>query len=249
MKKLGMLAALAPALTLMQGCSAFDHIGKPPSMTAPGDARAAIAAPSPARLAVGAPEIAPYESATTGSLWRSGPESLFGDRRARGPGDIVTVLIEIDESAEIRNRTKRARSADQGISVPALLGAPGLIADALPDGAGLDPAVDAASSSSSSGDGTIQREERIMLRIAATVTGMLPNGHLAIAGSQEVRVNYELRDLQVAGIIRPEDISRANVITYDKIAEARISYGGRGQLTDIQKAPYGQQIIDLISPF
>ncbi|NWG93602.1 MAG: flagellar basal body L-ring protein FlgH, partial [Parvularculaceae bacterium] len=173
----------------------------------------------------------------------------FGDRRARKVGDIVTVLVEIDDEAEIRNRTNRARDGSEELSVPAFLGVNALARRVLPSGAGLDPAIETSSQSTTSGEGAIKRKEKIMLRVAATVVDLLANGHLVIQGSQEVRVNYELRDLRISGVVRTEDISRSNVITYDKIADARISYGGRGQISDLQKARYGQQIIDLISPF
>ena len=229
--------------------SSLDHFNKPPSMSPPGKPRNPVPPISQQRIAVARPSPVQTEVTSPASLWRSGPESLFGDRRARELGDIVTVTIEIDEEAEIRNRTNRNRSSSDDLSVPALLGVNTLAARALPGGANLNPAVETESNSTSIGDGLIQREERITLRVAATVEGVLPNGHLVISGSQEIRVNYELRELQVAGVVRPEDISRGNIITYDKIADARISYGGRGQISDLQRARYGQQVIDLVSPF
>lgn len=239
------------ALTLTScGASRLDHMMKPPTMSPVGEMRNPMPPPAEERYNVPAKKAVSVEPAhATASLWRSGPSSLFGDRRARETGDIVTVVIEIDEEAEIRNRTNRARSSSDDVSVPTALGLNTLAARALPGGADLNPAIEASSNTSSTGDGLIQREERITLRVAATVIGELPNGHLAITGSQEVRVNYELRELLVGGIIRPEDISRNNIITYDKIADARISYGGRGQISDLQKARYGQQILDMVSPF
>ncbi|WP_425411135.1 flagellar basal body L-ring protein FlgH [Hyphococcus sp.] len=237
------------------GSSRLDHMFKPPSMSPVGEMRNPMPAPSPERFNVPPKNARAHQGGvtepthTTASLWHSGPTSLFGDRRARQTGDIVTVVIEIDEEAEFKNSTDRSRSASDDLSVPGLFGLPSLAQDVLPNGAGLDPAVETSSNTSSSGDGTIKREERITLRVAATVVGELPNGHLAISGSQEIRVNYELRELLVGGIIRPEDISRSNVITYDKIADARISYGGRGQISDLQRARYGSQILDMISPF
>lgn len=246
-------AALIAAAAAIAGCSSnrLDHMFQPPSMSPVGEMRNPMPAPSPERFNVPPKDgVGATESEhTAASLWHAGPTSLFGDRRARKTGDIVTVVIEIDEEAEIKNRTDRSRSSSDDISIPALLGVPSLAQDALPGGAGLDPAVEASSNTASSGDGTIKREERITLRVAATVIDVLPNGHLAISGSQEIRVNYELRELLVAGIIRTEDISRNNIITYDKIADARISYGGRGQISDLQRARYGSQILDMISPF
>lgn len=234
-------------------CERLDHVGKPPSLSPTGQVFVEPLAVTPERVALATPlpTPAPVVTARTepqsASLWRSGPTSLFGDRRAQGRGDILTVVIEIDEEATISNATQRRRSADEALTVGALLGLPDLVDDLT--GISLDPGADLASSSSSSGDGSVRRNEEITLRLAATVTNVLPNGHFVIVGNQEVRVNFELRDLRVHGVIRPEDISRGNEITYDKIADARISYGGRGQITDVQQARYGQQIADIILPF
>lgn len=232
---------------MLAGCATSD-IGRPPDVT-PIDApeNRIIAAVSPERLALSQAAASRTEPlASDGSLWRSGPSSLFGDRRARVLGDILTVVIEIDEQAKITNGTDRSRSGQEGLSVSSLFGLPESLANR---GVALDPGVAANSSSGSSGLGTTRRQEEITLRVAATVVDILPNGHLVVLGSQEVRVNSELRDLQVAGIVRPEDISRRNEITYDKIAGARIVYGGRGQITDLQQPRYGQQMLERILPF
>lgn len=189
------------------------------------------------------------EAGPPGGLWRSGPQSLFGDRRARAVGDIVTVVVEIDDNAELRNRTERQRDASEELSAPALLGLNTLAARALPGGAGLDPAIDATTSSQTKGEGAIRRREQITLRVAAAVAAVLPNGNLVLRGSQEVRVNDELRDLRVEGVIRREDITRANTVPFDKMAEARVAYGGRGDVTRVNRVRYGQKIIDLVSPF
>jgi flagellar L-ring protein precursor FlgH len=183
------------------------------------------------------------------SLWRGGRSSLLGDRRAETRGDILTVVIEIDDKAEISNSTQRSRSGSQSLGIPQLFGIPQRINENLPEGASLGDAVSTSSNSTSTGDGSVRRNEKLTLRIAATVVNQLPNGVLQIQGSQEVRVNFEIRELIVTGYVRPQDISRQNEITYDKIAGARISYGGRGQLTAVQQPRYGQQIADAILPF
>lgn len=238
------------AAALLQACvPQFDHFGRPPEISAPGGQRPEIEPPVPQRVALAPPPPPASDVSRTGSLWQSGPRSLFGDRRARSVGDIMTVVIEIEDQADITNTTSRNRTGTDDVSVGAFFGLTGIVDTILPGGNVLNPGVQAEGSSTSDGDGQISREESITLRLAATVTNVLPNGHLQIRGSQEVRVNFELRDLQIAGIVRPEDISRQNVITYDKIADARISYGGRGQLTDLQQPRYGQQVVDLISPF
>lgn len=183
------------------------------------------------------------------SLWSGSRGSLLGDRRAMQRGDILTVVIEIDDSASISNSTDRSRSGSEDLGVTALFGVPQRAQEVLPDGASLDPAVALNSSSTFAGDGSVRRNEQLELRVAATVTQVMPNGVLSIEGSQEVRVNFELRELLVSGFVRPADISRQNEITYDKIASARISYGGRGQITDMQQPRYGQQIADTVLPF
>lgn len=161
----------------------------------------------------------------------------------------MTVVIEIDEEAEISNQTDRARSGSQSLGVPQLGGVSQRLDERLPEGATAADLVSINSTSSSSGDGSVRRNEKLTLRVAATVVDVLPNGVLSIAGSQELRVNFEMRELLVSGYVRPEDISRQNEITYDKIASARVSYGGRGQITDMQQPRIGQQILDALLPF
>lgn len=173
------------------------------------------------------------------SLWRTGNRHFFKDPRASRIGDILTVEISINDSAKVDNTTKRSRTngADASIS-------------SFPFG--LKKAgdlVNLGSNNANTGTGTVDRKEAINLTVAAVVTGLLPNGNLIIQGRQEVRVNFEVRDLTVGGIVRPEDISADNRVQHSQIAEARISYGGRGQITDVQQAPYGQQIYEALMPF
>ncbi|TIV92058.1 MAG: flagellar basal body L-ring protein, partial [Mesorhizobium sp.] len=106
-----------------------------------------------------------------------------------------------------------------------------------------------SSSTETNADGEIKRSEDIELNVAAVVTEVLPNGNLMIRGSQEVRVNYELRVLTIAGMVRPSDIGAENTIPYERIAEARISYGGRGRASEVQQPAYGQQVLDQVLPF
>lgn len=164
-------------------------------------------------------------------------------------GDILTVVIEIDEKAEISNATDRSRSGSEAMGMPGLFGLPQRLDRVLPEGANSGELVGVNSNSSASGDGSVKRKEKLTLRVAATVVDVLPNGVLSISGSQELRVNFELRELLVTGYVRPADISRQNEITYDKIASARVSYGGRGQITDVQQPRYGQQVLDAVLPF
>ena len=194
-------------------------------------------------------DVAPDGPGAASSLWTAGRSSLFGDRRATRRGDILTVVIEIDDKAEIKNSTDRSRTGKETMGVPSLFGIPQVIDGILPTGASSAEAIATKSSSTFAGDGSVARNEKLTLRVAATVVEELPNGVLRIEGQQEVRVNFELRELLVTGFVRPLDISRQNEITYDKIAGARISYGGRGQITDAQQPRYGQQVADILSPF
>lgn len=183
------------------------------------------------------------------SLWSSSPKSLFGDRRASQVGDLLTVLVEIEDEAEIKNSETNTRQTSDNFGVGAFFGLPEIINRNLPDGASLTPAVDISRDRNTNGDGMIKREETITLRLAVQVVDVMPNGYLQLAGQQQIMVNNEVRQLQVSGLIRTEDISRQNVITYDKIADARIYYGGRGNVTDSVKPRAGNKILQKIIPF
>ncbi len=175
------------------------------------------------------------------SLWRPGARAFFKDQRAKVVGDVLTVVVNIqNERAQLQQQTSRTRDNTEGVSVPNVFGINTLQ---------KDPALDATSNSNSTGTGSIQRSESINLRLAATILQVLPNGNLSLAGRQEVRVNGELRELLVAGVIRPEDIRSDNTISWDKIAEARVSYGGRGLVTDVQSPRWGQQLFDVLFPY
>ncbi|MEP2532365.1 flagellar basal body L-ring protein FlgH [Shimia sp.] len=243
MNSLSMLAMVA--VLSVVACSRLDHLGKAPDFSPTMNNQEHYAMMNPP-LPVSLSEARNTEEA---SLWSRNRQSLLGDRRAMRRGDIMTVVIEIDEEAKINNETERSRQGDESMSVPHLFGLPQRINPELAAGASLDPAVSLNSTSSSSGDGSVRRSEELTLRVAVTIVDVLPNGVLAIEGSQELRVNFELRELLVSGFVRPEDVSRQNEITYDKIASARVSYGGRGQITDVQQPRYGQQILDVILPF
>jgi flagellar L-ring protein precursor FlgH len=233
---------------LGNGCAVGDrikNIGQAPSMSPTEDPATlhggrAIAMPMPA---------ASTEVANANSLWKAGSRTFFKDQRARRRGDIVTVVIDINDRARLNNTTERTRDNGENAQIPAFGGFERLLVDALPAGANASQLVDLSSGSTVRGEGSVDRREDVELVIAAIVTDVLPNGNLVVAGKQEVRVNNELRELTVTGVIRPEDISNANRITHTQIAEARISYGGRGQLTDVQQARYGQQLYDIIFPF
>ncbi|MGQ3017289.1 flagellar basal body L-ring protein FlgH [Phenylobacterium sp.] len=187
--------------------------------------------------------------ASANSLWRTGARAFFLDQRANRVGDIVTVQIEIDDRAQTSNSTNSNRSGSMSAGVPNFLGLESSLGRILPGGFDPANAISTNSTSSNTGSGSVSRSEKINLVIAAVVTGVLPNGNMMIQGTQEVRTNGELRQLSVAGIIRPEDITSSNTIRHSQIAEARISYGGRGDISRVQRTPAGQALVETFSPF
>jgi flagellar L-ring protein precursor FlgH len=238
---------LVPAALVVNAACSSTQTGKPPELTA-----IESTADRTAMVTYGLPNqegAAALPKAASASLWRKDRASLLGDRRAMQRGDILTVVIEINDRAEISNSSDRSRSGSQQMGVPQLLGIPQRLDRVAPEGASMAAAVELDSQSSSKGSGSVSRNEKLTLRVAATIMDVLPNGVLSIAGQQEVRVNFELRELLVSGFVRPADVTRQNEITYDKIASARISYGGRGQITDMQQPRYGQQILETTLPF
>jgi flagellar L-ring protein precursor FlgH len=183
------------------------------------------------------------------SLWQASRQTFFKDQRAAKVGDIVTVNISINDTANLQNSTDRSRTGSEESGIPSLLGMETQLTKVFPEA--LDPSslVSTNSTSTSNGTGAIKRSEAINLKLAATVTQLLSNGNFVIQGRQQVLVNNEMRDLSLQGVIRPQDILNDNTISYEKIAEARIAYGGKGNITNLQSPRYGQQFIDAISPF
>ncbi|WP_044007870.1 flagellar basal body L-ring protein FlgH [Jannaschia sp. CCS1] len=233
------------AAASVSACGRLASVGQTPNLTSPADGNEVFA-----MNVVPIPDARDVPSRTEGaSLWTSGRASLLGDRRASLRGDILTVVIEIDDSAEFSNSSERERSGSEQMGISNLFGLPQRVDGLLTQGGSLGEAVELDSASRSSGEGAIRRNEQLTLRVAATITEVLQNGVLRIEGSQEVRVNNEVRELLVTGYVRPEDISRQNAIEYDRIAAARISYGGRGLITDAQRPRYGQEIADTVLPF
>ncbi|MDO5621236.1 MAG: flagellar basal body L-ring protein FlgH [Paracoccus sp. (in: a-proteobacteria)] len=242
MKKLFLILGTLAALS---ACARVSNIGQPPALTSERD--------TPEFEAMTNPELdfsmAAQPQSQGASLWQGQQRSIIGDRRAMARGDILTVAIEINDRAEMQNSSGRSRSASDRVSIQQMAGIPQRLANSFPEGAGLDNLAEANSASTFKGSGNISRRDKLTLRVAATVIDRLPNGTLHIQGTQEVRVNNELRDLTVSGFVRPMDIDRNNEIRYDRIAGARISYGGRGQITDVQQPRYGQQLADIILPY
>ena len=183
------------------------------------------------------------------SLWASDRQTFFKDQRAKDVGDIITVMIDIEDEASFENDTERTRSSNENADLPALLGYEQALDRLLPQAIDNTDLIDMDSDSSHAGAGSIEREEEVKVQLAALITQILPNGNMVIHGRQEVLVNFEKRILEIDGVIRPEDITINNSISYEKIAEARVSYGGEGQITDVQQPRYGQQLYDIVFPF
>ena len=231
---------------IASGCSSIDRlsqIGEKPKLT---EIENPTAQPGykPVQMPMPKPETASYNA---NSLWRNGSRAFFKDQRAHQIGDILTVNVNITDKANIANETQRSRTAKEDAGITDFAGKQlltGSAAKAL--GSRM---LTADSNSSNDGKGSVNRQEALSTNVAAVVTQLLPNGNLVVEGKQEIRVNFEIRELIVAGIVRPEDIQSDNTIDSSKIAQARIAYGGHGQITDVQQPRYGQQVMDILLPF
>jgi flagellar L-ring protein FlgH len=246
--RLSTAAALVLATAALTGCNALtrlSEIGETPPLTTIQDPQR-----QPGYHPVSMPMPAPIPTEhRPNSLWQAGTRAFFKDQRAAQIGDILTVQVNLNEQANLQNESKSNRTASDAESLPNIFGFEQQIPKFLPHAASATNLLNTTGTSASDGKGSIVRQEQVIVNVAASVTQVLPNGNLVVVGRQEMRVNYEVRELQVTGIIRPQDISSTNTIGLEKIAEARISYGGRGQLTNIQQQRYGQQLMDVILPW
>ena len=195
-----------------------------------------------------APQATP-QPASANSLWRSGARAFFIDQRASRVGDILTVQIDINDSAKTINSTASSRVSGANAGVPHFFGLETALGHILPGAFSPASMIETNSKTSNSGSGAVNRSEQISLTVAAVVTGILPNGNLMIQGSQEINTNTDVRQLTVSGVVRPEDITSTNTIKHTQIAEARISYGGRGDISRVQKTPAGQALVEKFLPF
>lgn len=240
---------IAAALALaVSGCNTFSRlseVGDGPKLTEIANPTA-----SPKYQPVSMPMPAPIPADhNPNSLWRPGAKAFFKDTRAKDIGDILTVKLDLNDSATWDNKTERDRDDSEDADVSSLLGYEASLHQVLPEAVDPGSLLSFGNTHSTSGDGSIERSESLELSFAATVTQILPNGHLVIMGRQEIRVNAELRELLVVGVVRPEDIDSDNSITHERIAEMRVAYGGRGTLSELQKPRWGAQVWDIIAPF
>lgn len=242
------IAAVGLASTLLVGCNTLDRLasmGEEPDLNK-------IDNPTHAHdykpVSMPMPEPITTERLAN-SLWRPGSRAFLKDLRANEVGDIVTVVISIDEDASLDSSTTRTRTTVENVDIDSLLGYQNALNTILPEAVNPADLLAYDGNTTNTGTGTIERDEEINLQVAAVVTQVLPNGNLVIHGKQETRVNFEVRELLIAGVIRPQDISSGNTISYQQVAEARLAYGGRGQITDFQQPRWGTQIVDILMPF
>jgi len=229
------------ATGLLASCSTYQRLselGTDPKLAPISNPAAA----QPVSLPMPQPPAEPHGA---NSLWQPGSRSFFHDPRASRIGDILTVNISVADAAKISNSTSRSRTNSDAANLTNFFG----LEKSLPTS--MDPAslVNMGSDTSNVGAGSVDRSESINLTLAALITQVLPNGNMVIGGHQQVRVNGELRDLQVSGIVRTEDITSANTVDLTQIAEARISYGGRGTVSDVQQPRLGSQLFDILMPW
>jgi flagellar L-ring protein precursor FlgH len=242
--RIALTGTLLTIVSVAGGCSSIDRlsqIGEQPKLSAIENPTAQPGY-KPVQMPMPKPEAVSYNA---NSLWRNGSRSFFKDQRAHQIGDLLTVTVNITDQANFANETQRSRTVTEDSGITAFLGSNLLTGKTALPGRLLT----ADATASTDGKGSIQRQESLTTNIAAVVTQLLPNGNLVVEGKQEIRVNFEKRELIVAGIVRPEDIQSDNTIDSSKIAQARIAYGGHGQITDVQQPRYGQQVMDVLLPF
>lgn len=246
--RLAKLSGLLLLTASLGACGIGDrlaNVGQAPTLSPVEDPTAAKGY-KPVQMPMPAMEHASY---APNSLWRTGSRAFFKDQRARNVGDLVTVKVKFTDRAQLDNTTKRSRKNGEDFGAARIMGFENKLDKFLPDGSNAGELLKLDSEGSSEGAGSVRRSEQLATNVAAVVTQNLPNGNLVIEGKQEIRVNFEIRELIVAGVIRPEDIESDNTIDSTKIAQARIAYGGRGQITDVQQPRYGQQVMDILLPF
>src|SRR5712692_2831022 len=241
--RLALLASVSSGALLVAGCSSLERlklVGSTPPLSGIENPQSQ-AGYKPVHMPMPLPQSATYNP---NSLWRNGSRAFFKDQRAHQVGDILTVSVNITDKAKFANETLVSRTGSIDSGIANFFGQQKVLNTAIPG-----RLLTADGANSNDGKGTVDRQEALQTNVAAVVTQVLPNGNLVVEGKQEIRVNYEIRELIVAGIVRPEDIQSDNTIDSTKIAQARIAYGGRGQITDVQQPRYGQQVFDVLLLF
>jgi flagellar L-ring protein precursor FlgH len=240
MHSLKTLSAVTILGAVLCGCSALDrieNIGEAPKLAPVGN-------PANSQIVAAIPALPPITH-DGNSLWQPGAKSFFHDPRANHIGDVITVNVSVADTAKLQNSTSRARTNSDNANLTNMFG----LEKVLPSSMDPTSLVKMGSDTSNVGTGSVNRQESINMTLAALVAQVLPNGNLVIDGHQQVRVNNEMRDMRVSGIVRREDITQDNTVNLAQIAEARISYGGQGTVSDVQQPRYGSQLFDIIMPW
>jgi len=236
--------------SLLSACTAtldrLDDVGKPPKFAAVSNP---TTAPNYEPLSWPMPETQPAPKQYANSLWQPGARAFFRDQRAARVGDILRVNVKFEDKAELNTETGRDRTSDENLGAPSVFGLQSKLFKNIPGKQDPSNLLDINGKASTKGTGVIKRKEKIETQVAALVTQILPNGNLVIDGSQEMRVNFELREISIKGVVRPQDIKSDNTIDSSQVAMSRINYGGRGQLTEIQQPRWGSQVLEVLSPF
>ena len=174
----------------------------------------------------------PGES-SSGSLWS--PASRFTDLgtdlRATHVDDLITIIVNEKASAVATGATKTSRASNLKSSVTGLAGAKS------PTGA-LANLANVNTSSALDGQGTTSRGTSLSTNLSARITHVLPNGYLVVEGTKDVQVNSERQVVTVRGVIRPADLTTANTILSDQIAQMEIRVNGKGVVGDAIRRPF-----------
>ncbi|MBV1929332.1 MAG: flagellar basal body L-ring protein FlgH [Gammaproteobacteria bacterium] len=158
----------------------------------------------------------------TGSLYQAGYDIvLFEDQRASRVGDIIQVLLVEQTNAAKTSKTEIDKDSKSSLSAPTVFGE-------LLDDLGLS--VD--SSSEFEGEGKSNQSNHLSGSIAVTVSHVLPNGNLIVQGEKWIQINQGGEFIRIKGIVRPSDVSSSNTVLSTHIADAKISYGGKGSLDE-----------------
>lgn len=224
----------------------LDAVGKPPKFAEVSNPNAK---PGYEPLSWPMPETQPAPKQYANSLWQPGARAFFRDQRAARVGDVLRVNIKFEDKAELDNATDRTRTSEEALGVPSVFGLQSKLFKRIPGKQDPSNLVELNGNAKTNGAGSIKRKEKLETQVAALITQLLPNGNMVIEGDQEIRVNYDLRRVSVKGVVRPQDIKADNTVDYSQIAQARIEYGGRGTIADIQQPRWGSQVIEALSPF
>jgi flagellar L-ring protein precursor FlgH len=171
-------------------------------------------------------------SESPGSLWSSPATmaDLATDVRARSAGDMVTIVVNEQASAVSTGQTKTSRASSVNASINSLAGP-------LAAGGQLANLVSANSATSLNGSGTTLRQTTLTTTITARVTDVLPNGYLVVEGSKTLAVNSETQVITLRGVVRPADLTNANIVQSGNVAQMELKINGKGVVNDVIRRP------------